>query len=65
MNKQLNSILRAVLVGVVTAKILAWVGDARPPVAPANHYYLIVTPSQPDATAQPEDERLAAQTWGI
>ena len=43
MNKQLISILHLVAVGVLAvSKILAWVGDEHPPVAPTSNYYLII-----------------------
>lgn len=65
MNKQLISILQAVVVGVVTAKILAWVRDEHPPVALTTNNYIFV-PGQPQATAQPQAEvRTTTPTWAI
>lgn len=67
MNKQLISILHLVAVGVLAvSKILAWVGDEHPPVAPTSSYYLIIVPVQPHATTQRfGEERLPVQFWSM
>lgn len=55
MIKHLINILRVVLVvSGVTAKILDWMEEEQPSVAPTNHYYFIVVPRQPHAAAQHE-----------
>jgi hypothetical protein len=67
MNKQLFSTLYLVAVGVLAvSKILAWVGDEPPSVAPTtNNYYIILT-KQAHATAQRiGNERPPAQSWAM
>lgn len=53
MNKQLISILHLVAVGVLAvSKILAWVGDEHPAMAPTPNHYFIIVPGQPHAATQ-------------
>jgi hypothetical protein len=64
MNNRLILILHVVLlVGGVIIRLLDLMGDVRPPVAPSNHYYIIV-PDQPHAAAKRE-EPAATQTWSM
>lgn len=57
MNKQLSSILQTIVAGVVTAKILTWMGDDHPSVTPTtNHHHYIHFPGQRHATAHPVRE---------
>lgn len=67
MNKRLIGILHLVAVGVLAvSKILAWVGDVHPSVAPTTNNYYIIVPGQPHATTQQfGEERRAAQYWSM